>query len=246
MKNAALVVIDLQNDITKNYKEIIGTTNQAIDWAVVNNMDGWIGHIIPFDLVQETMLADKLAALRAMEGRLGEIASEYEALLDELSEEEKEKDFVNEAKDAFVSAEVKKAIKAKDAEPETLAVLKKVDALITEEKALKKKVKDDSSALHLLTKKTIEELSDAQVTELIKQKWIAPIAKSLAGLPESVVNDFVTKLQALCAKYETTFAEVEQQIGDTEAALISLLDGLTGNEFDMKGIAELKSLFGGE
>lgn len=34
-----LVVIDLQNDITKNYKEIIGTTNQAIDWAVANNMD---------------------------------------------------------------------------------------------------------------------------------------------------------------------------------------------------------------
>ena len=30
MKNKALVVIDLQNDITKNYKEIIGTTNQAI------------------------------------------------------------------------------------------------------------------------------------------------------------------------------------------------------------------------
>ena len=34
-----LVVIDLQNDITKNYKEIIGTTNQAIDWAVANNID---------------------------------------------------------------------------------------------------------------------------------------------------------------------------------------------------------------
>lgn len=32
MNNKALVVIDLQNDITKNYKEIIETTNQAIDW----------------------------------------------------------------------------------------------------------------------------------------------------------------------------------------------------------------------
>lgn len=208
--------------------------------------DGWIGHVIPFALAQETMLADKLTALKAMESRLSEITSEYEALLDELSEEEKEKDFVNEAKDAFAAAEVKKAVKAKDAEPETLVILKKVDALITEEKALKKKVKDDSSALHLLTKKTIEELSDAQATVLIKKKWIAPIVKSLAGLPETVVNDFVAKLQALCAKYETTFAEVEQQIGDTEAALISLLDELTGNEFDMKGIAELKSLFGGE
>ena len=38
MNNKALVVIDLQNDITKNYQEIIGTTNQAIDWAVANNM----------------------------------------------------------------------------------------------------------------------------------------------------------------------------------------------------------------
>lgn len=30
----ALVVIDIQNDITKNYKEIIGNINKAIDWAV--------------------------------------------------------------------------------------------------------------------------------------------------------------------------------------------------------------------
>lgn len=33
MKNSALVVIDLQNDITKNYREIIGRVNEAIDWA---------------------------------------------------------------------------------------------------------------------------------------------------------------------------------------------------------------------
>lgn len=33
MKNSALVVIDLQNDITKNYKEIITKVNEAIDWG---------------------------------------------------------------------------------------------------------------------------------------------------------------------------------------------------------------------
>lgn len=32
--NKALVIIDIQNDITKNYKEIIGNINKAIDWAV--------------------------------------------------------------------------------------------------------------------------------------------------------------------------------------------------------------------
>ena len=38
MPNKALVVIDLQNDITKNYKEIIGNVNTSIDWATRNNL----------------------------------------------------------------------------------------------------------------------------------------------------------------------------------------------------------------
>ena len=40
MKNSALVVIDLQNDITKNYREIIENVNEAIDWAV--RKDLWV------------------------------------------------------------------------------------------------------------------------------------------------------------------------------------------------------------
>ena len=39
MNNKALVVIDLQNDITKNYREIIETTNQTVDWAAANHME---------------------------------------------------------------------------------------------------------------------------------------------------------------------------------------------------------------
>ncbi|MFV0401166.1 MAG: cysteine hydrolase family protein [Oscillospiraceae bacterium] len=38
MEKKALVVIDIQNDITKNYKEIIDNINQAIDWAVKNDI----------------------------------------------------------------------------------------------------------------------------------------------------------------------------------------------------------------
>ena len=38
MGNKALMVIDIQNDITKNYKKIIERINQAIDWAMAENM----------------------------------------------------------------------------------------------------------------------------------------------------------------------------------------------------------------
>ena len=36
--NKALVVIDIQNDITKHYKDIIDNINAAVDWAVSNSM----------------------------------------------------------------------------------------------------------------------------------------------------------------------------------------------------------------
>ena len=38
MTDKALVVIDIQNDITKNYKEIICNINAAIDWAAKNDI----------------------------------------------------------------------------------------------------------------------------------------------------------------------------------------------------------------
>ncbi len=38
MQKKALVVIDIQNDITKNYKEIIENVNRSIDWAVENEI----------------------------------------------------------------------------------------------------------------------------------------------------------------------------------------------------------------
>ena len=208
--------------------------------------EGWAGHIIPFTLAQEVLLPDALTALTELETRLTEIAGEYETLLEELSEEDKEQDFVNESKDAFVPAEVKKALKAKEAEPQTLAILKKADALITEEKALRRQIKTDSAALHARTKEVIEGLADETVLELLQKKWIAPIVGSLRSIPDTVIADFIDKLEAICKKYDTTFAQVEEEIADTERSLISLLDDLTGSEFDMKGLAEFKKLLGGE
>ena len=34
MQNKAFVIIDIQNDITKNYRDVIGNINKAVDWAV--------------------------------------------------------------------------------------------------------------------------------------------------------------------------------------------------------------------
>jgi len=38
MLKKALVIIDIQNDITKNYRDIIDNVNTAVDWAAGNNL----------------------------------------------------------------------------------------------------------------------------------------------------------------------------------------------------------------
>jgi len=38
MQKRALLIIDIQNNITKNYKDIIGNINKSIDWAVDNDI----------------------------------------------------------------------------------------------------------------------------------------------------------------------------------------------------------------
>ena len=208
--------------------------------------DGWIGHILPFALVQEKLLPDDLEKLRNDENRLAEVIAQYDDLLDELPEEEKEQPFVNDDKTAFVAVEVKKAIKAKDACAEVLAVLKRYDALQTEEKTLKKQIRDESTALHLKTKSTIEGLNREQVLSLLHDKWVVPVITGMNSLPASVIASFTGKLTALAAKYETTFFHVEQQIRETENSLSAMLGELNGSDFDLQGLSEFKKLLGGE
>lgn len=207
--------------------------------------EGWVGQIIPFDLIQTTILKEDKAVLENKESRLTEIAAEYEELLDSLTEEEKEGDFVNESKDAFVAAEIKKALKSESIEPETKGKLHSVNSLIAEEKELKAAIKKEVGLLEAKTKETIEGLSDDQAIELLKEKWITPIINNLMKLPDGIVNDLVSKLDSLAKKYETTLEEVEAEISETEKALSLMIDNLVGSEFDMLGLKEFQKLLGG-
>lgn len=217
----------------------------------VEEQDGWIGHIMPFDLVQVTYLKEEIEALKVKEDRLLEITAQYEEILESLSEEEKELDTVKESKDAFVNAEVvkeakqiraemKKKVKFEDDSYE-LKILK-VDELIAEEKALKKEVKEESAKLHLKTKKTIESLSDEQVYELLELKWIQPLENELTKLPNGIINTLVNKLQDLATKYETTLKNIEDEITATSKELSMMVDELDGGKFDMEGLKAFKEL----
>jgi len=217
--------------------------------------EGWIGRIMPFDLVQETYLKDDLLSIKQKENRLQEITGEYEEILTSFSEEEKEAETVNEAKDAFVNAAVTKEAKQIKADAKKNGAftrdsyedkILKVGKLIAEEKALKKEVKLEIEKLHLQTKQTIENLSDKQVFELLESKWVTPLVNSINQLPQMIIADLKSKLEALANKYATTYSDVANEIEKTENSLASLMNQLTGSETDMLGIKEFTSLLKSE
>lgn len=195
--------------------------------------DGWIGHILPFDIVQQNLLADQLAALQQKENRLNEIGSELETLLSELSEEDKQSEAINENGDAFVGKEIAKALK--NAEGEFRTVLTTAKKLLDEEKTLKKQLKADNETLHLNTKAVIETLSNEQAEMLQKMKWIDPLVNQLNDLPTQLINQLSKEVQNLADKYGETLLEIEEKLNQSQKTLATMLDLLHGNENDMQG-----------
>ena len=229
--------------------------------------DGWVGHILPFELVQAVKLPQELANLKAKESRLAEIAAEMQSILENLSEEEKACPAVNEEGDGFINAEIPKALQ-QELEADGVAIAKKADLskaidkhifaeeslgaklqaaykLLAEEKTLKAELKTQSAELHSKTKAAIEALDDAEALDLLRQKWFVPLNAAICRLPENMLVQFCQKLTALCDKYADTYQHISERKQESAAALAQMMDELTGSEFDLQGIAAWQAILKG-
>jgi len=149
----------------------------------VEVQEGWRGHILPFDLVQEICLSEIKRDLKEKQEKLAEIPSSYEEILESMSEDDKEiiSEALNDTNDAFVFKNIKavvKSLKADGESKELIESLEKVEKLNNEEKKLKTEIKQGEDELHLKTKTKIESLSEEEVKNL-----------SLMSQDEDVVED---------------------------------------------------------
>ena len=189
------------------------------------------------------LLKDDYKKLKDSENRLTELEGELAELLDSFTDEEKNNDAFNDNKDGFIPvllAKEAKQIRLDTPKGEALiedayeVKILKADELLGEEKTLKREVKAQDACLHLATKSTIEALSDEQVKKLLEQKWIVPLVASLYKLPNKIIANLSGAVAVLAEKYATTYKEVVEEMRKTEAGLSSLIDELTGSDFDLK------------
>ncbi len=84
------------------------------------------------------------------------------------------------------------------------------------------------------------------MNNLLHLKWIAPLSTELAAMPNVVISQLTSQVQALADKYAVTYSQVTNEIKTTEQQLAEMMGELTGNEFDIQGLAELTNLLNGE
>lgn len=214
----------------------------------VEVQEGWQGRVIPLSLVQTELMPEQVKALDNKETELSQVSSDLSELIESIDAEEKDSPVFNEAGDKFIVAELNKAIKEinKKDMTEFESQLLEGNKLRKRESALKKEIKELEEQLHIRSKEKLESLSLEEGLVLLEKKWLTPLSEGLRELSNDVVDHFISEIEKLAKKYETTLADIDREIKETEDKLVEMLKDLEGNEYDMKGIKQLISLLGGE
>lgn len=110
--------------------------------------------------------------------------------------------------------------------------------------SLKKQIKDLKKELDEKTIAVIPNLSDEQVITVLKEKWLAPILNEITNITTNLVGSFVSQLEGITKKYANPVIDLDKELFQTENNLAEMLSDLTGDDFDMKAILELKKMMG--
>ena len=220
--------------------------------------DGLKGRIIPFSLVQGVRFQVELDNIKDKKYRLDEITSELdeirdgfdedeqEAYLDKQDEQEGAEDRQTRAKFNRKTINADAKAKSDDVAKETKDKLIKIVSLWKEQADTKKAAAKEENDLFLLTKNTIENLSDDEIDELLRKKWIEPICYGIESTLRSVLIDLEKKVSDLSKKYAVSYKSLEEQMKEAQEELAGLVSELTGDEYAVAGLKELIGGLGNE
>ncbi|WLP85700.1 type I restriction-modification system subunit M [Mycoplasma seminis] len=215
----------------------------------VEVQDGWLGYIIPFDLILKHKLTHISNQLQQIQDSLADIAASSEETFNEISEEFKETSsaLFNEDISDIDDKEIKKAYKellaiAKNELDSPEAKLIEIYELSKQKSKLNTKYKNINNEIQNKCIEVTQNLTEQQANELLAIKWINPLIASLESLPERMLQDFCEQLTKLKAKYEYRLVDIEQDIINTQNELIAMLDELEASDSDKLGLEEFKKL----
>lgn len=145
------------------------------DDEVAEVQEGWKGHILPFELVQQELMPERVEEIEKMEEQLVEINEGYGEIIASMEEDEKQGDYLNDNNDAFSSKELKAAVDdiLKDVENEEITALGEYQRLSSKNEKLDFQKKCTCVKWDLMEKCTDGTCKKGSITSRIQELKVA-------------------------------------------------------------------------
>ena len=184
--------------------------------------DGWIGSIIPNELIADMLFAEQLKNLVNKRIKIQEIETELSDLVEAAKVEDSDennalieavkKNEDDEPGDAFDNKALKEELKKSKKGTIEQLLLKKVEFLINNKAALIKEIKTEEKELADAVQDRIIILTDEEIDMLMYKKWFGDTTKLMVGLVQVSLKEEVNSLQKLEDRYSNTLSDIDMQI----------------------------------
>src|SRR5699024_9882359 len=193
--------------------------------------DGWVGTIVPNDLIKKHLYADDLAAIEAKKERLQEVESELAELVEAAKVEDSEEEFalseaLNAKEDGFTVGAVKTELKGTEKDSSAYTLLKATGNLLSEKSKLDKDVKAFEKELKAQVEEHISALTNEEIDMLVFEKWFGNVTDKMIRLIENPLKEELQTLEMLQGRYADTLATIEEESEQLEKVFEEMMEQL--------------------
>ena len=195
--------------------------------------DGWIGSIIPNELIAESLYTEELNEIESKQSRVQEVDIELSELVEAAKVEDTDennalyeaikKNEEDEPQDSFENKTVKAELKNATKGTIEYDLLKKVDELLTEKAMLGKAIKAEEKTLKEKVYDRILSLTDEEIDDLVYEKWFGNVVADLVNLVTIPLKADLRTLDILNKRYANTLSELDTEIRTLEEAFETLM-----------------------
>jgi len=187
---------------------------------------GWKGILVPNELIAIKLFKAERDAINHLNTQIQEVESQLSELIEASKVEDSpeydvlydfiKKDEEGEPQDSFDGKKVKTAIKNIEKNTIEYELLYEVDKLLTSLSSKNKSLKAQEKQLNDEVELKIENLTNAEIDELVYEKWFGNLIEALVSLVERPLREELSKISMLEKRYEQTLDEIDLEIEKAE------------------------------
>lgn len=184
--------------------------------------DGWIGSIIPNDLIAQELYHAELEAIENKRNAILDIETELADLVEAAKVEDSvennalydalKKNEDDEPGDTFDNKLLKTELKKSEKGSKEYELLKKVETLINKKSSFAKDIKIEEKELKDAVEERILVLTDEEIDNLMYKKWFGNTADKMVALVQIPLKAELNTLTMLEERYANTLDSIDMEI----------------------------------